>query len=142
MGCIFDWFSVSVVSYLRLVKLVGLMESNEWLLEDLKRTKIKDKLRQESEGYINSIVPEVYEWRNKIGAHRAASDPRVTDSLLLLEYSTMPTIGFVSPYYKVLPFRLFASGKGELGLESWALTEVFEQLAPRIWPEVGLTPFP
>ena len=38
LGCIFDWFSISLVSYMRTIQLMHLMEANGWDLDDL-RTK-------------------------------------------------------------------------------------------------------
>ena len=30
LGCVFDWFSITLVNYLRLVKLMHVMERNNW----------------------------------------------------------------------------------------------------------------
>ena len=54
----------------------------------------------------------------------------------------MPTVDYTTPYYGVLNFRVFMSNGGDLGLDSWQLTKMFEDLAPRFWPEMKLAPLP
>ena len=141
LGCIFDWFAISLVSYLRLVKLVHLMEIHGWSVSDLTKKHIGKKVRISGIKYITSVAPEVYIWRNKIAAHRAATSPDETDSFNLLDYSTMCNINYDSPYYTVLSIKIGGDGRGPLGLKPWALTETFERLAPRFWPEWKLAPF-
>ena len=141
LGCVFDWFSISLVSYLRMVKLIDLMELNSWELVDLQESVNKRQIRKDCLKYIETVVPAVYKWRNKIAAHRVATDPR-NDTLNLLNYSTMPTVDYTTPYYGVLNFRVFMSNGGDLGLDSWQLTKMFEDLAPRFWPEMKLAPLP
>ena len=142
IGCLFDWFAVSLVSYLRLAKLIDLMELNQWGLEDLTRKDVPKEIKASCLEYIKSVAPGVYKWRNKIAAHRVATDPRTADSLTLLTYSTMPTVDYRTPYYGVLNLRMGMSNGGRLDLEQWSLTKTFEDLAPRLWPEVRLTPLP
>ena len=100
LGCIFDWFSISLVSYMRAIQLMQLMETNGWGLEDLKQKSTQRKLRNACNIYINDVAPDVLQWRNKIAAHRAATDPR-SDNLSMLTYSTFPTVTYHSPYYGV-----------------------------------------
>ena len=138
LSCIFDWFSISLVSYMRTIQLMHLMEINSWDLEDLKRKSAQQKLYDASDVYIRKIAPEVLEWRNKIGAHRVATDPR-SDSLALLTYSTLPTVGYQSPYYSVGHFRLTLGDGSSVAFKEWSLTQKYEELAPRYWPETKLT---
>ena len=137
LGCIFDWFSISLISYMRTIQLMHLMETNEWGLEDLKRKPEQRKLHNACDVYINKIAPDVLEWRNKIAAHRAATDPR-SDSLALLTYSTFPTVGYQSPYYVVGHLRLNLSDGSSAALPQWSLTQNFEELTPRYWPSQQL----
>ena len=94
LGCMFDWFAISLVSYMRTIQLMHLMEINLWGLEELKQKAAQRKLRNACDLYIKRVAPDVLEWRNKIGAHRVATDPR-SDSLALLTYSTMPQSGII-----------------------------------------------
>ena len=142
LGCVFDWFSISLVSYLRLVKLIDLMEVNKWEIAQLRDKSVRDEVKRACPMYISSVAPAVYKWRQKIAAHRAATDPRKADNLTTLTYSTMPTVSYSTPYYGVMNFRLIMGGGGPLDLEQWSLTKTFEDLAPRFWPGVRLTPLP
>ena len=172
LGCMCDWFAISLVSYLRHVKLLDLMEVNEWEIADLSDNEVRKEVKRVCPLYIRSVVPVVYKWRNKIAAHRAATDPRDSDSLTTLTYSTMPTVTYDRPYYRVGGLRLYirdgslpvvhekayrqlppirrhqlniAKAKrndGLLAVEPWSLTETFEDLAPRFWTEVNITPLP
>lgn len=134
LGCVFDWFSISLINYLRLVKLMDVMESNGWGIERLQEKQVQKELKGACLTCVRNIAPEVYQWRNKIAAHRAAVDPQ-DDSLTTLTFSTMPAVTYQSPFYGVGYLKLFMSGGGELDIDAWALTETYEALAPRYWPE-------
>ena len=133
LGGVFDWFAISLVSYLRVIKLMHLMEFNEWGVSDLRDRQVKKKLNAACVAYVKRVAPEVYQWRNKIAAHRAATDPQ-SDNLTTLTYSTMPGVTYQSPYYGVGYLRLGMKGGGKLDTTPWALTEKHEALAPRYWP--------
>ena len=133
LGCVFDWFSVSLVSYLRTIKLMHMMESKGWNLADLQEQAVQRVLRTACEKYVNDVAPEVFEWRNKIAAHRSATDPR-SDSLAIITYSTFPTVGYKSPYYGVGHLKLALGDGSSSNLPEWYLTETFERLTPRYWP--------
>ena len=138
LGCIFDWFSISLVSYMHTIQLMNLIETNDWGLEDLKRKPAQRKLRHACDVYDKTIAPDVLEWRNKIAAHRAATDPR-SDSLALLTYSTFPTVGYRSPYYVVGHLRLTVEDGSSVAFPEWSLTQKYEELTPRYWPSQQLT---
>ena len=136
LGCVFDWFAISLVSYMRTIQLMRVMEANNWGLEDLRSKSAKEKLRNARNVYINKIAPDVLQWRNKIAAHRAATDPR-SDSLALLTYSTFPTVSYHSPYY-VVGGLTFSTDGSTSTFKEWSLTKKYEQLAPRYWPDQQL----
>ena len=92
LGCVFDWFALSLVSYLRTTKLLDLMESNSWELEDIQTPAVRRKITKQCLQYVQSVAPAVYQWRNKIAAHRAATDPHGDDNLTMLLYSTVPPV--------------------------------------------------
>ena len=134
LGCVFDWFSITLVNYLRIVKLMDVMETNDWGIERLQDKQVQKELKSACLTYVRDVAPEVYQWRNKIAAHRAAVDPQ-DDNLTTLTFSTMPSVTYQSPFYGVGYLKLFMSGGGELDIDAWALTEKYEALAPRYWPE-------
>ncbi len=139
LGCMFDWFAISLVSYMRTVQLMRLMEIKRWDLEELKQSPAQQKLHDACEAYIKRVAPEVLEWRNKIAAHRVATDPRRSDSLALLTYSTMPAVGYHSPYYWVGHFTLTLGDGSSAALPQWSLTKKYEELSSRFWPNRKLT---
>ena len=134
LGCVFDWFSISLVNYLRLVKLMHVMERNDWGIGQLQDKQVQKELKGACLTYVRDVVPEVYQWRNKIAAHRAAVDPQ-DDNLTTLAFSTMPAVAYQSPFYGVGYLKLFMGRGGELDIDAWALTEKYESLAPRYWPD-------
>ena len=71
LGGVFDWFAISLVSYLRVIKLMHLMEFNEWGVSDLRDRQVKKKLNAACVAYVKRVAPEVYQWRNKIAAHKS-----------------------------------------------------------------------
>lgn len=106
LGCIFDWFAISLVSYMSTIKLMELLEDSEWELSHLREKANQEKLREARSSYIESVASDVLEWRNKIAAHRVATDPRA-DNLSMLVYSTMVDITYSSPYYRAGSTRLW-----------------------------------
>ena len=133
LGCIFDWFAISLVSYMSTIKLTQLLEDNDWALSHLQEKTNQEKLREVRSSYIGSVASDVMDWRNKIAAHRVATDPRA-DSLSTLTYSTLPTVAYRSPYYRVGDFKITIRDGGTSDFQPWSLTERYEQLGQRYWP--------
>lgn len=133
----FTWFSISLSSYLRLVRLVGLMKEHGWGTADLLPN--RELIKTTCVDYVQRVAPEIYLWRNKVAAHPAFTDPFKADSLGTLELSVMNPVAFRAPYYRTGTIR-WSTGGHDSALAEWALTEVFEQLAPRLWPQLALQP--
>ena len=136
--CAFNWFSTTLVNYLRLVALVDLMTQNSWKSKDLVESVNAPIIKAHCKAYVSTVAPEVYLWRNKVAAHFAATDPFRDDNLGTLEHSIMNPVSFKYPYYYVGGLKKIA-GTAESELPTWALTETYELLAPRLWPEVQLS---
>ena len=77
VACAFDWYSITACNY---VKLTG------WLLNAGDTRKANE--------YLQNVIPEVYVWRNKVGAHFALTDPRPDDTPADLAKSVMFPISF------------------------------------------------
>ena len=99
LGCVFDWFAISLVSYMSTIKLMQMLEDNQWDLSHLQDRSNQEKLREARSSYVENVAPEVLDWRNKIAAHRVATDPR-SDNLSMLAYSTMVDITYSTPFYR------------------------------------------
>ena len=138
LGCMFDWFAINLVSYVRTIKLIHLMDEHGWDIADLKQGDMQRQLREAYSSYIARVAPDVLQWRNKIAAHRAVTDPR-SDSLALLTYSTFPTVAYRSPYYRVGELKLSMGDGSVTDLSSWSLTEMYDKLTLRYWPDRKLT---
>ena len=138
LPCAFDWFSITLVNYLRLVALVQLMNKNGWKSSALADPSNRTEIKKHCTEYVKSVVPEVYMWRNKVAAHFAATDP-YNDNLGTLEQSIMGMVEFRYPNYYV-GLGKWTSGTETSQLPQWALTKVYEDLRTRFWPEVQLPP--
>ncbi len=137
--CAFNWFSVTLVNYLRLVALVELMNTRNWKSPDLTKPANRTDIRSHCRTYVRAAIPEVYLWRNKVAAHFAATDPFHDDNLGTLEQSVMSMVQFKYPHYHVGLGKWTTQGETS-ELPTWALTKVYEELRPRYWPEVQLPP--
>lgn len=134
----FDWFSVSLVNYLRLVKLVGLVNERQWTeLEQLKRE--GRLIVSQCHAYASRVAPEAYMWRDKIGAHRAIHSPSNSETLSMLISSMTISIGFGAGRYRTPGATVSQPGVSDaLPTKPWSVTETYEKLAPRLWPDSRL----
>lgn len=137
MPCAFNWFSVTLVNYLRLVALVDLMAKNSWRSVALADPGNRSLIKKHCTDYVRGVVPEIYKWRNKVSAHFAATDPFSDDTLGTLEQSIMNPISYKYPYYFVGLLQWNTGGSAS-ELPTWALTETYQGLAQRFWPDMTL----
>jgi hypothetical protein len=99
LGSVFNWYAVSLTSYLRLIALVDLMQKKGWQSDDLADKSNKKIIKPYGDRYVESVVPDIKRWRDKVAAHFAASDPRPEDTLATLELTIMNPIAFHCSYY-------------------------------------------
>jgi hypothetical protein len=92
--------------------------------------------------YVKDVVPDIVKWRNKIAAHSALTAPQDGDNPALLEYSVIDFVSYRHPYLTAGAMQLDSLDGSSSDMTSWALTEVFERLKPRFWPEMEISPFP
>lgn len=135
--CAFNWFSVTLVNYLRLVALVDLMAKSGWKSAALADPGNRSTIKKHCTEYVETVVPEIHKWRNKVSAHFAATDPFRDDTLGTLEQSIMNPITYRYPHYYVGMIKLNTQGSSS-ELPTWALTETYLRLAPRFWPDMKL----
>jgi len=136
--CSFNWFSVQLSSFLRLIALHRLATENKWSLRDLPHN--TEAIKRECASFVREAAPEVYEWRNKVGAHFAPTDPR-DETLATLSQSIYSAIQYQYPYYWTAFATPLVDGVGGK-LPRWALTKTFEELGARFWPDLKLSPLP
>lgn len=136
----FNWFSISVTNYLRLVGFVDCVNKNGYTQDDLNQNNIKKKIRKDSNYYCKDIIPEIVEYRNKLSAHHSLFDPRDKDNIATLISSALNTIVYRQPYYEASMFIHTVDENAKI--EPWILTKTFDDLAPRFWPDLKLSKIP
>lgn len=133
LACVFQWFTISVINYVRTVALVNLMNEKCWKLSDINNN--KKEIKKCCTDYVKEVVPELYNWRNKVAAHFAITGPQ-DENIGMLEFSLFNPISFSSPHYYVGNFNWSSCGE-ESNMDKWSLIEIFEKkLVPRYWPEM------
>ena len=133
-ACYFNWFSTSIVNYVKLVGLIDIMTRERWVSSDIKYANNGKAVRNHCKKYVEEVIPEIQSWRNKVAAHPAITAPYREDNLGTLEYSIMNPICYKKPYFRMGAFSWSKSGE-QSNLPEWALTGSFERLGPRFWPE-------
>ena len=134
--CMHPWFAVSLHNYLRLVGLVGLMTQRGWATVDVAREVNRKVVKDHCTDYAKAQAREVTEWRHKVGAHPAVTDPRGED-VATLEQSIMAPAMYVGGRWRATGGQWCTKGQVSQ-LPSWSITEEFERLRPRFWPERAL----
>lgn len=135
--CLFHWFSVSLVNYLRLVGLVGYYQANGIRQVDIVSKSDRLRVRKYCDEYCVGIIPKIVRWRNKIGAHMAITSPFEDDSQGTLEMSAQNSISHEN-------LRIYTNGaiwvaNNETAvLPKWSITEEYEELRDRFWPQYSL----
>jgi len=140
IACFFHWFGVSVCNFARLIGFVsGLVESH-FTRADLSNPAKFPDIRKSVDSYVNSVseLSNVLMWRNKVGAHFAIAAPKKGDNISTLDASVIFPVSFSNGRYRVGDLshtRKNVAGVHTSSIPSWSVTEVFEQLTPRYWPQ-------
>lgn len=138
IACCFHWFAISLVNYIRLVGLIDVMIEKGWRIESLQNPDKRKTVKEHCVEYVKEVIPNVHAWRNKIAAHFAITDPW-NDNLGTLQDSIMHPVSYIRPYYCVGAHQ-YSLGEEESSIPRWSLTQTFEALSQRYWPEVQLRP--
>jgi hypothetical protein len=142
--CTFNWFAVTLTSYLRLVALVDLVNHNGWSISDLVAN--DSAIIRGCNDYVSEAAPAVVKWRNKVAAHPAATFPigekdprRAADMMGTLLQSFSCPVSRTAGYLEVGRVRWEIGG--ELAdLLPWSVTGTYERLTPRFWPDASIKP--
>jgi hypothetical protein len=134
--CYFDWFSISLNNYLRLVALFDIMTKNNWKSNDIRTN--GQEIKSYCTDYVKKIIPEILLWRNKVSAHFSATDPR-SDNLGIIELSIFSFVTYRTPYYEIGGTN-WSTPEGKSIFKRWSVTETFDLLTPRLWPHLKLSP--
>lgn len=141
LGSVFNWYSISLMNYLRLIALVDLMQKKNWHENDIADRANQSVISKHCKHYASEAAPDIYRWRNKVAAHFAATDPVDSDTLATLKLTVMNPIAYNYPHFYVGALKLH-SQRTDSDLPEWSLTKNFEGLASRFWPDIKLKPLP
>lgn len=139
--CVFHWFALSVCNYARMVGFIRGLELKEFSRSDLlDKSNFKD-ISEKIGIYVNGIpeLKPVVLYRNKIAGHFAITAPHRDDNIATLNLSAMPHI--VQDGGKYIAGGMALGVGNSAGFRSseitpWSLTDVFQSMLPRYWPDV------
>lgn len=143
LPCFFHWFGNSVCNYARLNGYIVARELGHVTDEDLQLEPERKRIKEACDNYVKTLpeLNEVLKWRNKVSAHFALTDPRKEDNIATLEASIIYPVGFEKDRFRT-GTMIFSKGDDTVNHDSqiprWSLTEIFEELMNRFWPDVGL----
>jgi hypothetical protein len=132
--CEFHWFANSIVNYARLVGFVEIMGKQGWEIEHLSDKRIGTEVNEHCRRYVQRVMPDVYIWRNKVSAHFAATDPFSKDNWGTLQDSMIHPISYSRPYF-FANSHSFSKGGEVSEIPEWSLTQTFEKLSSRFFPQ-------
>jgi hypothetical protein len=121
LSCAFQWYSVSVYNYCRLV---GYLASSE-----------KNFAAQ----YPQRVIPNVITYRHKIAAHLAITKPYSDDNLSDIRASVNTKIIFARGRLRAGAISEIFTGEDGKAIKpnhrtSWSLVNTHNRLIPRYWP--------
>lgn len=131
----FHWFANDLVNYCRLAGFTWLKINGQISNEDIVYTgnHHNSKVKLLVDDYISSLneINSVKRWRDKVSAHFSITDPRKGESSSVRFESLLQQPSFwINGRYTVDVIKIGeASAKNQ-----WSLTEIFENLSPRYWP--------
>jgi len=139
----FSWFATSLTAYLQLLPLADRLRQNPAAITSIVAE--RESVKAAGAALLNEVCPAVKYWRDKVGAHAAMADPRKDNSLALLFASVTYAITASNGRFHVgvgahlvFPAGSRSEPDSVHTWESWSITETFDRLAPRFWPEAYL----
>lgn len=124
LTCMFHWYSVSACNYVRIVGAIAYQQDNSRPIPPV---------------YIGRIMPDVLEFRDKVGAHLAWSTKNRNDTDADRLWSSIPQLAWWDDSFKVnaVAVRVRKGDKesNSVATKPWSITGVHEQLRARFWRE-------
>ncbi len=124
LSCVFHWYSISSCQYVRTVGTIAYRQDNS---------------RMTSLEYLNSIIPEVKTFRDKVAAHFAWLTKNEHDNDAERLASRIPSISFLGDSFQVGSLRLLMTKSGNSTdskqITPWSIVKVHKRLMERYWPE-------
>ena len=125
IACSIHWYSVTACNYVRLVGWMTHQENSKKALE-----------------YVKHVIPEVYLWRNKVGAHFTRSQPMKEDNVADQQLSVMNPVDYHSGSFHAgsAVFAIISTSEVKEVSSSkqsmmWSLTKTHLNFSARYWPD-------
>jgi len=139
----FNWFSISIINYVRLVGFIDIVNQKQFAREDIVKKENHRLIKKHCKNYIEKVIPEIYLYRNKLSAHHSLTDPLVNDNIATLESSVINTIVYNRPYLETAGLKWnskLSSDKKQVTTEikPWKLTKVYDELTTRYWNDIKI----
>ncbi|MBF8267822.1 MAG: hypothetical protein HW388_1330 [Dehalococcoidia bacterium] len=119
LSCAFQWYAVSACNYAQLVGWLANRNTNS------------------AKEYVQKVMPRLLNYRNKVAAHFAITDPR-RDNEADLAASVMTHVVYIQGRLCAAALTPVVKNNGsEITVSrdfSWSLTLAHERLTPRYWP--------
>jgi hypothetical protein len=127
--CAFHWYAVSACQYVRTVGAIAYRQDNN---------------RPRPDKYVDSVIPEVLAFRNKVAAHFAGLTLNRRDNKAERLASVVPQLGFEDDSFCVGAFTIRTVTDGKVSnsksIKAWSIRGVHGELQRRYWPDgVGST---
>jgi hypothetical protein len=123
LTCAFHWYAVTACQYVRTIGAIAHRNDNS---------------RPLPPKYVESVIPEVLGFRDKVAAHFAWSTQHNKDNDAERLASVMPPLVFVNDSFHVGAFTVYLR-RGDKSSKSdtiapWSICEVHQRLRTRYWP--------
>lgn len=124
LTCAFQWYAVSACQYVRTVGAIAYRH---------------DPSRPKPPAYVQSVIPEVLAFRDKVAAHFAwaTANDKDTDAERLA--SILPPLGFQDDSIHVggltVAIRKGTKTSNSAVIKPWSISKVHEELRKRYWPQ-------
>jgi hypothetical protein len=123
LTCAFHWYAVTACQYVRTIGAIACRN---------------DETRPLPPKYVESVIPEVLAFRDKVAAHFAWSSQHSKDNDAERLASVMPPLTFVNDSFHVGVFAVYVrhcdkDSKSD-AIKPWSLCEIHKRLRERYWP--------
>jgi hypothetical protein len=124
LNCAFHWYSISACQYVNTVGAIACLQ---------------DKSHPKPPKYVESIIPEVKTFRDKVAAHFAWSSRNKRDNDAERLASIIPQVTFFDDTFQVQMLTATTVSKGKVSssqeMQPWSVTKIHQRLQKRYWPE-------
>lgn len=124
LTCAFHWYAVAACQYVRTVGAIAYRN---------------DDSRPRPPQYVQSVIPEVLAFRDKVAAHFAWSTQHSKDNDAERMASVMPPLTFINDSFHVGAFTIHVRRGDQAStsdsIKPWSICEVHERLRKRYWPD-------